>query len=825
MAVEIVGEAFIRIRPTATGFEAELVKEVKGAVARVEKIGTIKPKVDTSAATGPLDVLKKRIEEFAGKNNVAIRTLGELETAAGGASGALGGLAAGGLALAAAAVTAFAIKGVFAFQNFANQARAVQRATGLSAEEASGLAAVFRATGVEIGTAARAFLILSRNATLQRDALKDLGVTIAQTTTGQLNVRETLLRVSDAYNATTDQSRRALLAQTAFGRGAISLLPILERGRDGLAQLFDEAQTHGLIFDQAQLEQAREFGLAMHSLREAAEGLFVSVGTKLVPILTPLVQRLEELVNLLGDTSDKAVEGRRGLADFTIAGVRLGAAAQGISNSLDDWFLAQFGVSSSTADLVRSQLDAQRAADDATKAADRQTAALEEQDAVLAELAKKVDAIQQSNIATLQAERAVTSAIQSRDQASVSLARAQRELAELQAKGAVDAKKVAEAQREVARTTRAAADAAEALTRAQQEEADVQRKLDDLISGGAAMKALAADSLSAERAILGVTSAQRGLADANERLADLLNPKPASARDTERARIAVTQGERRLIDLAREGTASAEDQRSAELDLADARDRLAELTDPIPATEQEIAVARSEVEQATLAQKEAEKTLGDARERTNELGRIGAENSVETIALRDDLRGKTDAVKNAEQGLADATENHAVAQGHLKEAQAGDPEFLDKIRDLTDRVAGARSSLNTATDALAASQFALADAQRQEFAVVRKEGPEAVDALMARYQSLLKLKPELSSFLTPLIADLRILQGIPALDVLRGDLRAETRLLPPSNGTGSIVVNSPITINAAGLTPEQVGQLALDTMQSVVQSAVRRAGG
>lgn len=190
-----------------------------------------------------------------------------------------------GAAVGGAALLKFGADAIETELRYTGFAREFQRATGTSAETASRMVAVFDDLEISQDTAARGFFKLAREVGTGDTSLEKYGITVARTKDGNLDLERTMLRIAEAYKNATDQGDRAALIQEAFGRGGKELIPILEQGRAGIEKLFANVP-EGQIFDQAELDQARKYELALDDLNDSMDELKMVAADELIPALT-----------------------------------------------------------------------------------------------------------------------------------------------------------------------------------------------------------------------------------------------------------------------------------------------------------------------------------------------------------------------------------------------------------------------------------------------------------------------------------------------------------------------------------------------------------
>lgn len=211
------------------------------------------------------------------------------------------GSQAGGLAAVAAAGVVAAGVSISLANGFAkstSEVRTFQRVTGTSAETASKFTYALDALGVGADKGGNALFMLSRKIGTGKDNLDQFGVSVVRAKDGSVNLEATLYNIADAYNSTGDPATKAALLMSAFGRQGKDLIPVLQRGRDGIKELFDEAGRTNHIFSQEDLDRGREYSLAMHELTQTFEGFKLKAGGSVAPVLTDLAEMGSSLLQL-----------------------------------------------------------------------------------------------------------------------------------------------------------------------------------------------------------------------------------------------------------------------------------------------------------------------------------------------------------------------------------------------------------------------------------------------------------------------------------------------------------------------------------------------
>jgi hypothetical protein len=164
---------------------------------------------------------------------------------------------------------------------------------------AGGWVALAKERGIQTKALNMAFITLAKqteklaegNKTATK-AFDQLGISAKQW--AGLNTEQRMERLADAFQKMRDPAQRAALAQTLFGRGAQTMIPLLSKGRDALrAQIAEQARAagennHSLREQMKLVAEQREMNRAMLQLK-------VAVATALMPIMIAFGQLIAPL--------------------------------------------------------------------------------------------------------------------------------------------------------------------------------------------------------------------------------------------------------------------------------------------------------------------------------------------------------------------------------------------------------------------------------------------------------------------------------------------------------------------------------------------------
>lgn len=122
---------------------------------------------------------------------------------------------------------------------------------------------------------------------------RKLGFSAAELKKG-LPSEEILARIADRIADTADPAKKTALAFAAFGKQGAALIPFLNNGRDGLAELQEEFKKLGGGLSDQFIAQADEVNDELAKLRVSTTSLGSALGTMLLPTVTSIVRKLTD---------------------------------------------------------------------------------------------------------------------------------------------------------------------------------------------------------------------------------------------------------------------------------------------------------------------------------------------------------------------------------------------------------------------------------------------------------------------------------------------------------------------------------------------------
>ena len=514
------------------------------------------------SASRALDNLGKKVSGIPIIGGRASQALSGLAASIGPQAIAAG--AGAGLAALAAGVTVAVNK----FTELAAEVLRFKRVSGLSAEDSSRFVAALDDMGISAETGATALFRLGRST----EQLAALGVQEGE------DLKESFLNVADALEQTSSAGKRNEIVMTAFGRRGMELLPILERGREGIEEMFASLEGGQLLSDE-DLQNAEDFRLALDALNDAASDLALEVGGNTVPALTELALGFSALVEQGNEFTRSGIG--RDLGRMT---------AQAIEFSHPLGLLARH-IRKTGEELLPGAIAAQRWKQEVQDAAEAAKQAATATDELREATEKHADAIESAS------------------DAETSLAKAQSDLNRLLEEGAVDEEQVASARERLTSAT-------DRVTDSQKRLADATEHLNDVLSGVAAedyaiqlekankrVEAAIRRANAVREAGGSVIAIEEADLEVREALNDVARVETDRADEIEGAREGVADSQRDVADANKDAKKAGDDLRRAEAGDPEFANRLAEARERVSDAERALEKAHYAVRAALEAER------------------------------------------------------------------------------------------------------------------------------------------------------------------------------------------------------------------------------
>jgi hypothetical protein len=235
----------------------------------------------------------------------------------------MGAAVAASATLAATATAAMVKRAIDAADAAGKQAQAV----GMSVESYTALAYAGRLAGVEQEALSTTLVKFAKNAVdaadgtgEAADAFKAMGVSV-KNNDGTLKSQQQLLgEVADKFASYRESAEKTALATQVFGKSGAQLLPLLNGGSTGLAEMAAEADKLGVTIGGDVAKNAEAFNDNLSRLDAVREGLVNGIARQLLPTLSNLSAQVVDTAKNTGALETAARAGATGVKLLISAG-------------------------------------------------------------------------------------------------------------------------------------------------------------------------------------------------------------------------------------------------------------------------------------------------------------------------------------------------------------------------------------------------------------------------------------------------------------------------------------------------------------------------
>lgn len=201
----------------------------------------------------------------------------------------LGGIAVAGFGAIVGAGTA----AVATANNWNEKLDEVMDKTGATSGEAAGLISMQERLGGSSSELAKMLVFMGKDVESSKGAIASLGIATTDASGNMLSSTAIFQGVADKLATMPDGIEKTNLMMQIFGKTGGEAGDLLnEAANGGLQSYIDRAGELGLATDP---ESTIAFGKAQADLKQTIDGLTVSLGTQLLPALTPLITTMADL--------------------------------------------------------------------------------------------------------------------------------------------------------------------------------------------------------------------------------------------------------------------------------------------------------------------------------------------------------------------------------------------------------------------------------------------------------------------------------------------------------------------------------------------------
>ncbi|MCT2983700.1 phage tail tape measure protein [Propionibacterium freudenreichii] len=283
----------------------QITADTKTAVSEASR-ETIRPKADASGVGK--EVTGKTKEAVAEGSRQVVRPKGDGDSAgksiaAGLKShlGAITGVISG--ALASGAVVKFGSDAVNSFKDAAGAAMGLARNLGTTTEDASRLSFAAKMSGVNTDTFANSMKLLEKNigdvsgkSGAAAGVLSSMGVSVRDASGNMRPMAQLLPDIAEKFKGMPDGADKTATAIKIFGRSGADMVPMLNKGKDGMADLMSQSDKFGATIGKDGTDAFKKSVSSQREWNASLDGLKVSIGSQILPIMTTVMNMIRQKV-------------------------------------------------------------------------------------------------------------------------------------------------------------------------------------------------------------------------------------------------------------------------------------------------------------------------------------------------------------------------------------------------------------------------------------------------------------------------------------------------------------------------------------------------
>lgn len=236
---------------------------------------------------------------------------------------------------------------VAAFSDLNAQVKALQRTAGGTVQQASALSGALQLSGVDSAKASISLRMFSRNLANSNDGGKKaaamqavLGGSFTDSTGKLKSLNDILPMAAKRFAAMPDGPEKTALAMKLFGRSGAEMLPFLNKGSAGIAELQAKAKSLGLVLDDGAQKKWMAYRVATRQVSATMQGLKVTIGGALIPIFTAFAGFITNSVGPAISGFIQTIQNSKGLQAFVTS---VSTALTGLGTTIGSAFSGNAG--------------------------------------------------------------------------------------------------------------------------------------------------------------------------------------------------------------------------------------------------------------------------------------------------------------------------------------------------------------------------------------------------------------------------------------------------------------------------------------------------
>lgn len=199
--------------------------------------------------------------------------------------------------IATAAIVGVTVATAISGDEFAKNAKQL----GLNVEELQELTFAADRSGASLSdlrVGIRRIAVTARDAAagskIAEDAFAALGVTVTDTEGNLKSTADLFEEVAGGLALMENETEKMALANDIFGRSGAKLLPLLNEGAAGIAELRKQAREYGFVMSEEAAAASEEFVDSITNAQAVLRGFKNTIGIALIPVLDGVIKRFTE---------------------------------------------------------------------------------------------------------------------------------------------------------------------------------------------------------------------------------------------------------------------------------------------------------------------------------------------------------------------------------------------------------------------------------------------------------------------------------------------------------------------------------------------------
>jgi hypothetical protein len=192
--------------------------------------------------------------------------------------------------------------------DFGDELNDLRQKTGIAADTLSSFKLAADKSGTSLSGIAVGLRFLGRSMVdaasggkESAEAFRSMGISVADASGKLRPMDDVMLDVAEKFAGMEDGARKTDLAIQLFGKSGTALIPMLNLGKAGIAELREEAKRLGIVVSNDAAKAADEFNDAMVSLKASVQGAGMAIATSIMPtikglatVVTGIISRFTE---------------------------------------------------------------------------------------------------------------------------------------------------------------------------------------------------------------------------------------------------------------------------------------------------------------------------------------------------------------------------------------------------------------------------------------------------------------------------------------------------------------------------------------------------